>query len=170
MAHRLRPADDSDHHALRAIYAATRADELAGTGWSDAQCSAFVAQQFDAQWQHYWQHWPQSVCRLVVDADDGRVLGRLWTDRRPDALHVLDIALLPAARGRGLGSRLLRDLAAEAGAQGLALTIAVEIHNPAMRLYQRLGFQPDGAPQGLHQRMRRPAAALALTDPLETLS
>jgi GNAT superfamily N-acetyltransferase len=47
---------------------------------------------------------------------------------------------MPHARNRGLGSALLRDLVDEAAAAGKPMTIYVEKFNPAMRLYQWLGF------------------------------
>ncbi|MGZ7242501.1 GNAT family N-acetyltransferase, partial [Streptococcus pyogenes] len=68
------------------------------------------------------------------------VAGRLWVDAHADRLQVLDIALLPAYRGQGLGTRCLQELATEAERSGLALGIHVELHNPARRLYERLGF------------------------------
>lgn len=168
--HRLRPATADDRPALLAVYASTRADELALTGWSDAQRQAFVEMQFSAQWQHYWQHHPQSQCQLVVadspptGADPGGAcLGRLWVDRSARQVHVLDIALLPAARGRGLGTALLQALMAEAGQRGVPLLVSVEVHNPARSLYDRLGFRPQGAAQGIYQRMAwQPAAVPAI--------
>ena len=75
-----------------------------------------------------------------------------------------DIALLPAWRGRGLGGRCLQALVD----QGRALGIQVELHNPARRLYERLGFVADGAPQGLHQARVRPAQSASLS-PEESL-
>ncbi|MFK9714769.1 GNAT family N-acetyltransferase, partial [Escherichia coli] len=77
--------------------------------------------------------------------------GWLWLDDRAEGLHILDISLLPAWRGRGLGTRCLTALAA--ANEGRALSIQVEIHNPARRLYERLGFAADGAPEGLYQAM-----------------
>lgn len=162
MDYRLRPATPADEPWQLAIYAGTRADELALTGWPPAQCEAFVRQQHEAQQQHYRRHFPRSVCHLVVvDGGSGgapdTVAGRLWLDERADRLHILDIALLPAWRGQGLGTRCLQALAAAAGER--ALGIQVELNNPARRLYERLGFVADGAPQGLHQAMVRPAGA-----------
>lgn len=158
MEHRLRPALPADEAWQLAIYASTRADELKLTGWPASQCAAFVRQQHQAQQQHYAQHFPHSACHLIL-VGDGEVAGRLWLDERSDRLHILDIALLPAWRGRGLGTRCLRALAGQAAAQGRGLSIQVEIHNPARRLYERLGFVADGEPQGLHQAMHRPATA-----------
>lgn len=151
MDYRLRPATRADEAWQLAIYASTRDDELALTGWPAAQCEAFVRQQHQAQQRHYALHFPRSACHLVLVADD--VAGRLWLDERGDRLHILDLALLPAWRNRGLGTRCLLDLAA----QGRPLGIQVELHNPARRLYERLGFVTDGEPQGLHQPMLRPA-------------
>ncbi|MEG1329757.1 MAG: GNAT family N-acetyltransferase, partial [Janthinobacterium sp.] len=56
----------------------------------------------------------------------------------------VDIAILPDEQGRGAGSAVLRGLQALAGAQRLALTLAVNRANTgARRLYRRLGFRPD---------------------------
>ncbi len=176
MAYHLQWATPDDRAALLAVYASTRADELALTGWPQAQCQAFIAMQFDAQWRHYSQHHPQALCQLIVGdgaaagACPGRLcLGRLWVDRSAQRLHVLDITLLPAARGQGIGSALLRQLMAEAQQRGVALTVSVELHNPARRLYDRLGFQPQGEPQGIHQRMAWQPVAVRTTQPQECL-
>jgi ribosomal protein S18 acetylase RimI-like enzyme len=156
---------------LLAIYASTREAELQHTGWSPAQCEAFVRMQYQAQQQHYWQHHPQSLCQLILGVD-GRVAGRLWVVRQAGALHVLDISLLPFARGQGLGTRCLQGLMAQAGSQGLSVSVFVEVHNPAQHLYQRLGFTPEGEPQGVHQRMTwqpAPQANIPQTTPEECL-
>ena len=65
----------------------------------------------------------------------------------------IDIALLPAHRGQGLGAALLRDLIDEAAAAGKTVSLHVEKSNPAMRLYGRLGFKSE-EDNGVHERMR----------------
>jgi GNAT superfamily N-acetyltransferase len=70
------------------------------------------------------------------------------------ATPVIAIATTPAARGQGLGTRLLEALAREARRTGFpALSLSVGPSNPAMRLYARLGFVPLEPAQGL-VRMR----------------
>lgn len=152
----LRPARDADGTFLLQVFASTRADELALTGWSVPQCEAFVRQQAAAQAAHYLAHWPDAEHAVITVHEDGvsRDVGRLWLHRRTDAVHVLDIALLPAWRGQGLGARVLRQLMVDAAADSRALTIYVEAGNPARRLYDRLGFGPVGEPEGVHQFMR----------------
>jgi ribosomal protein S18 acetylase RimI-like enzyme len=51
-----------------------------------------------------------------------------------------DIALLPEYCNRGIGTTLLRT--SEAATAGKPLRIHVERFNPALRLYERLGFTP----------------------------
>jgi ribosomal protein S18 acetylase RimI-like enzyme len=167
-AYTLRTAGPADAAVLRAIYASTRADELALTGWDAAQCQAFTDMQFDAQWAHYTRHWPQAECQLIEVADAQgalQVAGRLWVNRHADGIDVLDISLLPGWRGRGLGGACLRDLQAEAARGRSAVGISVEIGNPARRLYERLGFEPQGAVQGVHQRLAWRAARSQTLEP-----
>lgn len=157
----LRPLGPADEAFLLRVYAGTRADELALTAWDDATREAFVRMQYRAQSTHYQQHWPDAEHVVIVlrEGASAHDVGRLWLDRGADAVHVLDIALLPERRGQGLGRLVLQQLMAEAWTQGRALTIYVETGNPARRLYDRLGFAPVGPPDGLHQfmRWRRPA-------------
>lgn len=151
----LRPATAADDDFLQRVYAGTRADELALTGWHAAQREDFVALQYRAQAVHYQAHWP-AAHRSVIVAWQGGVAqdaGRLWLDQRADTIHVLDIALLAAFRGQGIGSRCLQSLMQQAATSDRALTIYVEAGNPARRLYDRLGFVPAGPPQGVHQHM-----------------
>jgi ribosomal protein S18 acetylase RimI-like enzyme len=91
----------------------------------------------------------------VILCDD-QPAGRLYVDRREKEIRIVDIALLPEFRGRGIGTSILQNLIAEAGTAGQTLTIHVEQHNPAMRLYQRLGFRMIGE-VGIYHLMERPA-------------
>ena len=70
----------------------------------------------------------------------GKAVGMLKVDRNSGEWHLIQIVLAPEAQGQGLGSRLIRSVMAEAHAQGASLHLSVLKYNPAMRLYQRLGF------------------------------
>jgi ribosomal protein S18 acetylase RimI-like enzyme len=83
----------------------------------------------------------------------GSSIGRLYIDRNPREHTVIDIALLPEHRGHGLGAAIMRDLMDEAQTAGKPLTIYVEKFNPALRLYQRLGFQTV-EDKGIYDLMR----------------
>ena len=62
--------------------------------------------------------------------------------------------MLPAHRGAGHGSALLRSILDEGQASGLAVSIHVEANNPAMTLYRRLGFVHVET-NGVYHLMRR---------------
>ncbi|HEX6376500.1 MAG TPA: GNAT family N-acetyltransferase [Allosphingosinicella sp.] len=129
---------EADLPFLASVYASTRTEELARTGWPDEMKRQFLAHQFDAQHRHYMRHYPEAEW-LVIERG-GEAIGRLYREEWPSQLRLIDISLLPETRGQGIGSAILADLMEEAVAAGKPLTIHVEKNNPAMRLYLRLGF------------------------------
>jgi len=134
----LRAATDEDRPFLERVYAESRSGELEATGWTEAQKMTFCQDQFAAQDQHYRLHYPQ--CEYLVIEHAGRPIGRLYVDRRPAEIRIVDIALLISERGRGVGGHLMEDVLAEGRQAGLPVRIHVERTNPARRLYDRLGF------------------------------
>jgi len=135
----LRPITAEDDSFLARLFASTRAEELAITGWNDEQKAAFCRMQFDAQSAHYRKHYADASFDIIER--DGVAAGRLLVWRSGKEILIVDIALLPEHRGMGIGTKLLRALQDEAKAAGKPLTIHVERYNPARRLYERLGFK-----------------------------
>lgn len=148
-----RPIAEADLPFLAGVYASTRAEELALTSWNDAQKAAFLDMQFQAQHAHYQKYYPNAD--WLVMTHGGGDIGRLYIERWPREHRIIDITFLPAYRGKGFGSALLADLIDEARAVGKAVSIHVEKHNPAMRLYLRLGFTV-AEDKGVYDLMLRP--------------
>lgn len=92
-----------------------------------------------AQDEHYRAYDDASFSVIEVD---GAPAGRLYVARWPAEIRIMEIALLEPFRGRGVGTALLRSLIEEADASARALSIHVEVDNPARSLYERLGFAP----------------------------
>lgn len=156
----LRSALPQDDLFLLQVYASTRADELALVRWSEEQKNLFIQMQFQAQRQHYRTYFPGAEYS-VIWAGDQRPLGRLIVDRSGAEIRLMDIALLPEARGQGTGTALIQALQKEAGARGKPLRLHVETGNRARRLYERLGFAVCGE-EGVHVEMEwRPPAQLS---------
>lgn len=141
----LRPITPLDQSFLYHLYVSIRAPELALIQWSEAQKAAFLQMQFAAQNAYYRQRYPQAAFTAILWA--GEPVGRLYVDRRPDEIHLIEIALLPAYRNQGIGAQLLRNLLAEGASYQLPVRLHVAVDNPAQRLYTRLGFVPCGAPE-----------------------
>jgi ribosomal protein S18 acetylase RimI-like enzyme len=77
-------------------------------------------------------------------------------DRASAGHHLVDIALLPEHRRRGIGAAVLGELIGEAQSSVRPLTLSVARGNPALHLYRRLGFEPTGE-DDVHLRLvRRP--------------
>jgi ribosomal protein S18 acetylase RimI-like enzyme len=134
----LRPATHDDRELLLAVYASTRAEELDQVVWAPGARETFLEMQFAAQDHEYRRANPQGTFDVIEV--DGRPAGRLYVDRRPGDLRIVDIALLPEFRGRGIGAALVGQLQEQAAAEGRIVSIHVELSNPAARLYGRLGF------------------------------
>ena len=154
----LRPATDADLPFLCRLYASTREEELAGVDWPQEQKDAFLRQQFEAQ--HAWYREQYAGASFDVVEANGEPAGRLYVDRWPREVRIVDISLLPQHRGRGFGSALLAALFAEADAAGKPVSVHVERFNPALRLYGRLGFafRED---KGVYLLLERPLGAAA---------
>jgi GNAT superfamily N-acetyltransferase len=112
---------------------------MAMVQWSDAEKEAFLWMQFVAQHQYYQEHYTDTTWDLILI--DEQPAGRLYVARWPEEIRIVDITVLPEYRNAGIGSALLRGLQAEARRAGKPLSIHVEQFNPAMRLYERLGFR-----------------------------
>ena len=136
---RLRPVTPEDDPFLAGLYASTRAEELAVTGWSEEDKALFCRRQFDAQTAHYRANYPGASLQVIERT--GEPIGRLYVARWEREMRIMDIALLPQHRGSGIGTTLLSELQGEARSAGKSLTIHVERFNPALRLYERLGFK-----------------------------
>ena len=124
--------------------------------WDKKQKDAFLRAQFDAQDHWYRENYIGASFDVVLV--DGERAGRLYLNRGDSEIRIVDIALLPEHRGNGVGSALLRDLLAEADVAGKRVTIHVERLNPALRLYERLGFSV-AEDKGVYLFLERPPAA-----------
>jgi len=134
----LRAATPADFHFMRLLYGSTREEEMKQFPFDEFRKKEFLDQQFGAQYQHYQLHYP--TCEKNIVEKDGKPIGRLWIDEWRDQIRLVDIALTPESRGSGIGTKLLNDVMERGVKAGKPVTIHVEAYNPALRLYERLGF------------------------------
>lgn len=137
-----RPAQLDDEDLLFTLYAASRSDEMSAWGWNQAQQEAFLRLQFKGRQQHFQTQFPNADHQIILL--DGEPIGGMVIVRLDTAFRLADIVLLPQQRGKGYGARLIRDLLDEAEQANKAVQLFVERYNPAIRLYERLGFSITG--------------------------
>ena len=147
---------ESDLEFLYRVYASTRQEEMALMPWGDDEKDAFLRSQFQFQQQHYRQSYPDATFAVVMLGDDE--IGRLYVQRHQNEILIIDIALLPEHRGKGIGARMLQDLMQEASETVKPVCIHVlKANDSAIRLYHRLGFGKV-EDVGLYDRMEWRAA------------
>ncbi|HEV7927059.1 MAG TPA: GNAT family N-acetyltransferase [Verrucomicrobiae bacterium] len=138
----LRPEGPEDAAFLLEVYAGTRQEELDATGWPAAVRETFVRMQFNAQQQGYRAAFPRAEFAIILLRD--QAVGRIVIDRAENEFRLVDIALFPTQRGRGIGTALMQNLQREAASAGKPIRLSVIQGQRAFRLYQRLGFEKTG--------------------------
>jgi ribosomal protein S18 acetylase RimI-like enzyme len=145
-----RVATEDDAPFLYELFASTRTD-LDRLDWSDESRAAFCDLQWRAKQAGHAGAFPDA--RDEILEQDGAPVGRLLVAVDASDLVLVDVALVPPCRGRGLGREVIAALQREAAASGRGVRLHVESGNPARRLYERLGFVARER-SGLHTEMR----------------
>ena len=148
----IRAAEQGDLDFMRVLYEAQRADELAQVAWPEGARQFFLDSQFALQHHHFTTRFEHA--EFLVLEHRRNPVGRLYLLRESPHWMIVDIGLLPAWQGRGIGSALLEELqreARDAHVQGLALHVRQDNHR-AHALYARLGFR-DECVEGMHRLM-----------------
>ena len=117
----LRRVSADDERFLRELYASTRERELSIVPWSEEQKAAFLAMQFESQDSYYRTQYPDAQFDVI---EIERVpAGRLYVFTTVAELRVIDIALLPQYRNRGIGGGLMRTILRTASDTGRGWSI-----------------------------------------------
>jgi ribosomal protein S18 acetylase RimI-like enzyme len=131
-AHSLRAATHRDAAFIYGLRVAGLREYVAQTwGWDDAVQAARFRAHFDP-------------ARYQVIVADGLNVGALAVEWRAGEVFLADIEVVPAWRGRGLGTAIVGAVLAEARRRRLPAALQVLKGNPARRLYERLGFRIVG--------------------------
>ena len=154
----LRPASSADEPLIRHLFGEVRRGQFAATGLSGPVLDQIIAQQFRSQSAGYAAQFPDAISLIVMEGTTA--VGRLLLHCASERWHVVDVALLPADCGRGLGSEIFDAIEASARARGVAaLTLTVLACNlAAHQFYLRRGFAAIGSAGGAHIAMRRDLA------------
>ncbi|WP_441236215.1 GNAT family N-acetyltransferase [Bradyrhizobium sp. 930_D9_N1_4] len=152
---RLRPSRPSDASFMRQLFSEVRGGQFTAAGLSGPILEQIVEQQFRSQAAGYAAQYPDAISWVVTRNETE--IGRLLLHCAGESWHIIDIALLPAECGRGLGSEIFDALEASAHQRGItALTLSVLASNSAARrFYLRRGFAEAGEAGAAHIAMRK---------------
>ena len=145
-----RAATEADVPFLLELRRKTLAEYLrtSGVPQSEVQHEQRVRLRFDCAEIVSWQGGPIGLFKAVREGKD-------WT--------LLQIQLAPEHQGRGIGAQLICELLLEAQQHGAALRLSVLRTNPALQLYQRLGFRVTGETPHCYYLLRGSPGALPRT-------
>jgi GNAT superfamily N-acetyltransferase len=87
----------------------------------------------------FHEQWEVTQVRIITL--DGADIGWLQTATRNDALFLAQLFVEPAFQRQGIGTEVMKHLIDEATRAGHAITLGVVKTNPALRLYEQLGFR-----------------------------
>lgn len=134
-----RSISKKDFPFLKSVYRSSREQELEANGWTEKQKDEFIEFQFNAQHSFYTNSY-DGADFMIIEVNKSDV-GRLYIWRTENQIRIMDIALLPEYRRKGTGTKILKNLIKESEQTGKKLNIHVEYYNPALKLYENLGFK-----------------------------
>jgi ribosomal protein S18 acetylase RimI-like enzyme len=153
----LRPERDEDAPFRFKLFCESRPAEFALLQLDPAAFEQLMRFQFHAQTVTYRANFPDA--RFDIIERDRAPIGRIVVNRPGTMLHIVDQAIVPELRNRGLGTAIMKALMDEATRNGLPVRLKVASTNdPSMRLYRRLGFVPIRTePLSIEMEWRAPA-------------
>ena len=105
------------------------------------------------------QRWEPTQVRIItLDGDD---IGWLQTTTQDDTLFIAQLFVDAPFQRQGVGTEVMKHIISEAAGAGLAVTLGVVKTNPALRLYERLGFQITLEDDRKFYMRRDPAAPMS---------
>ena len=147
----LRPSRSGDRAFERMVHDASRWDLWLADADPD-EIRDIVAMQHTAQSEGYGHQFPDALYFIIEKT--GTACGRLVLDFSGNTVHVVDIALIPEAQGKGIGPCVLQAVQNIAGQIGAPVVLMTQTMNtPALRLYKKLGFQLLDRPNPAYVRL-----------------
>jgi len=149
----LRPEAEADEPFLRRLIIGAISQELGAEYWPEAMRGRLLDMQYSARRLPLRDRYPDGQSSIVLL--DGAEAGWIFVASLPGELRLVEILILPEHRGKGTGNALIRQLIADAGSRPVRLSVDAR-NTRAIRLYERLGFQPAGGDE-VHLTMEHPA-------------
>jgi ribosomal protein S18 acetylase RimI-like enzyme len=134
----LRSVTEPDDDAFLEELYFSRREDLYGLFADPEQTRALLLIQQRAQAIGYKKEFPNATYEVITF--DGQRAGRIVIDRSGGTMAIIDIALLPLFRNRGIGSLILDSILDECQRGKRQCRLSVAKTSQAIRLYLRKGF------------------------------
>ncbi len=148
-----RPVTSDDDLFVHDLILRTVSDELGAAAWPEAMRTQLLEIQYKARMRGLSENSPDATQEILLR--DGVRVGWAVVARREDEIRLVDIAVAPEHRGKGIASARIGELLAEADRTGKPVRLSVAVTNRALLLYQKLGFRATGG-DGVRYYLERP--------------
>jgi RimJ/RimL family protein N-acetyltransferase len=150
----LRPEREQDTAFLANLFRDTAGRDISLMAIDEAMKDALIRMQFTSQAATYRAQFPSA--RFDIIEQGGAPIGRIVIDPGTEAGRIVDIALMPQRRARGLGTAILAAVLDRfAGRRQRVLCQVLANNEPSLRMCHRVGFrQVSEAPPFLHLEWR----------------
>lgn len=158
----LKPVTTEDEQFLLTVYASSRQKEMSLVAWSNEQKRAFLKMQLAAQQQHYQARFPEATFNLIEF--DNQPVGRFYVAELQDEIRIIDIAVLPDYRRRGIGTALISETLTAAEIAAKPVQIYLDFYSEVDQLFSALGFWQISV-QDFHRLWRWEPAGFCVSQP-----
>lgn len=142
-----RPAENKDKYYLWQLFK---------SAYEEVVIRQFGHWDEDLYSKYFEDSWPGNNYEILLEGDEK--IGALWLVDEADYIWLREIQISPEHQGKGLGSRLLGEVLAEADQAGKPVRLRVLKASRALTLYDRIGFRATGEHNGTHLWMSRAPA------------
>jgi ribosomal protein S18 acetylase RimI-like enzyme len=132
-----RLATQGDEPFLFELFCAVRGADFAALDATAAR--QILLMQYNAQTASIRKNYPSAV-ELLIETAEAVPVGRFTCVEMESTFHIIDIAIVPSRRGLGIATGIISQVQKIAAAKEAAVTLCVARGNPAVGLYERLGF------------------------------
>lgn len=133
-----RNSNDDDYAFFTVLYSSTR-DDLRQLDLPQEKIQELIRQQQLLQEKGMRDCFPHA--QYFVVENEGQSVGRVVLDCEPDNIRLVNISLIPSAKGKGIGRAVMQTLQLHAQQHQLSLNLAVfQFNTPARNLYLSCGF------------------------------
>ncbi|MGI8642372.1 MAG: GNAT family N-acetyltransferase [Pyrinomonadaceae bacterium] len=142
MIAKLSPIVDFDDSFLLAVYASTRAEEMAVVPWSSEKKQAFLQMQFEAQNLYYRERYPNASFDFIKLNEEP--IGKFYLAELADEIRIIDLAFLPQHFDKDVFIKLIEKVLQKGETTGKPVQIYLKSFNPLAEIFIDSGFQKAG--------------------------
>lgn len=155
-----RPETTEDEAFIRTLMLQVLTRSLGAEAWPEPLRTNLLDTQYRVRREGFRQMAGDAPGTILCV--DGEPAGWLVLAETEEAILIVNIAVLEAWQGRGLGTWMLRSVIEKAGQRHIPVQLEVaRINDAARRLYLRLGFHEVGGNEIHHQMEWKPQSAAA---------